>query len=384
MKINWLVVAAILIAASLTYLWRRAALRAYALEQRLRTQEKSQEDELLSWRQKVRWLAAVAKSDADALIAIDERHAVRYVNDRARQLFGPPNGTPTLMAYTQSHSLEALAAEALQAATGPRLDREVALGDRSYHAVAQLLEGAVGLSLTDVSDLRRLSRARQDMVANLSHELRTPLTSLRLLVETLGSPAGAAPQVARDLIGKIADEVGALEQIAQEMLDLAAIESGKQIVRLVPERVADLLHEPIKRLEDQARRKGVEIEVESSGEVRVLADRDQASRAILNVLQNAIKYTPRGGHVSIRSESEPESGLIALMISDTGPGVAPGELDRIFERFYRGDRARGTSGTGLGLAITRHIMRAHGGEVRAENRPPPETGAIFTLLFQPA
>jgi two-component system phosphate regulon sensor histidine kinase PhoR len=122
--------------------------------------------------------------------------------------------------------------------------------------------------------------------------------------------------------------------------------------------------------------------VEIDPELRVLADHDQAARAIQNVLHNAVKLTPQDGEVRITAAADEEQ--ITLSIQDSGPGIRPDEIERIFERFYRSDQARETPGTGLGLAIARHIMIAHGGNIWAENRSPPDSGAIFHLLFQPA
>jgi two-component system phosphate regulon sensor histidine kinase PhoR len=260
----------------------------------------------------------------------------------------------------------------------------VALEDQPHRLFIYRAEGGLGLALADVSEIQRLSRARSDMVANLSHELRTPLTSVRLLADTLTSPTGKDPEVADELLVKMVTEVDTLEQIAQEMLDLASIESGRQVVRMVEERLPEILYEPLARLEEQAARRGVQFEVRLPSDLMVLADRGQAARAVQNVLHNAVKFSPDGGTISIEATALPEEQQVTLSIMDQGPGIPPQELDRIFERFFRGDRARGTPGTGLGLAIARHVMRAHGGEIVAENRRPPAAGSAFHFTFQAA
>jgi two-component system phosphate regulon sensor histidine kinase PhoR len=165
---------------------------------------------------------------------------------------------------------------------------------------------------------------------------------------------------------------------------LAAIESGRQVMRLVPVAVGDLLLGPVERLKDQAERRNVSTILKLDPEMRVLADREQAARAVLNVLHNAIKYSPEGGEVVISAEEVPEEGRVILSITDAGPGIPPDELERVFERFYRSNWAWGTPGTGLGLAIARHILQAHGGRIWAENRRLPERGAIFHLAFPAA
>jgi len=242
----------------------------------------------------------------------------------------------------------------------------------------------VGIALLDVAEMQRLGRARQDMVANLSHELRTPLTALRLLADTLQAPVGQDPSTARDLASKIGAEVDTLSQMTREMLDLTAIESGRQVVRLVPSRLVEVVRTAVERLGDQAARREIRMEAEIPAELEVLADVDQAARAIGNVLHNAVKFSPDGGAIEIHAWPEADGEQVILSITDNGPGIPPDELDRIFERFFRGDRSRGTPGTGLGLAIVRHILRAHGGEAWAEDRQPPQRGAIFYLRFRSA
>jgi two-component system phosphate regulon sensor histidine kinase PhoR len=316
------------------------------------------------------------------MMVTDRELRIHYVNELTKMLFGPIQEDATLIGYTRNLALEQLAKEAIESATSEGLERDVTINGRTYRARAVLLHQGVGLALTDVSEFQRLTRARQQMVANLSHELRTPLTSLRLLAETLSSPTGQDPKIAEDLLAKIADEVDTLEQIAGEMLDLAAIESGRQVVRLVPISLGEIVAEPVARLADQAERGSVDLVVSIPPEVQVLADKDQAARAIQNVLHNAVKFSPEGGKVRIAVDAETTEDQVVLSIEDNGPGIHPNELERIFERFYRGDEARGTPGTGLGLAIARHIMEAHGGIVWVENRPPPESGAIFHLAFK--
>jgi two-component system phosphate regulon sensor histidine kinase PhoR len=186
------------------------------------------------------------------------------------------------------------------------------------------------------------------------------------------------------LAAKISAEVVTLQQMTEEMLDLAAIESGRQVVRLIPVPLARLVSEPISRLQDLAAQGGVRLAVEIPEGLRVLADPAQASRAVLNVLHNALKFSPSGGEVRITGRAEPDEGRVVLSVLDSGPGIPPDEIERVFERFFRGDRVRGTPGTGLGLAIARHILRAHGGQIWAENRRPPERGTAFHLAFHSA
>ncbi|MBI4769920.1 MAG: hypothetical protein HY784_05760 [Chloroflexi bacterium] len=174
-------------------------------------------------------------------------------------------------------------------------------------------------------------------------------------------------------------EVEALQQLAQELLDLAQIESGRALVRLVPVPVSELVSAPVERLRPQAERKGQQVEVDVSAELVALADEEQVRRAIGNLLHNAIKFTPQGGRVRLRAQAAGDDVLVE--VSDSGPGIPPEDLPRVFERFFRGDRARAGGGTGLGLAIARHVVEAHGGRIWAESEGRPGKGAVFRFTL---
>ncbi len=333
-----------------------------------------------------RLLRSSLQATGDLVLVVDSDLRLLLSSPAARAFFGEPQPGATLISYARSAELERLALDAVRRIGGEaELERTIRLGQVTLLARARNMEDqGAAIALTDMTEMQRLARARQDMVANLSHELRTPLTSLRLLADTLLTPAAGDPGVARELVRKIASEVGVLEQMTSEMLDLAAIESGQQVVRLLPTSLLDIVNEPVARLAEDASRRGVRFEVDLPAGMLVLADRDQAIRALGNVLHNAIKFSPSPGVVQIWAAFDEGEGKVRLTVRDHGPGIPPEELDRIFERFYRGDRSRGTPGTGLGLAITRHILRAHGGTIWAENAPPPESGALFHLEFRAA
>lgn len=372
------------LAIALAVLWRRERgelLRALhaAWEERDRGAEERAGGEA-----ETKWLGAAAQATSDMILVVGKDLRMQFSNAAAGALFGPTSPESTLLLYTRSVELERLASDALLSSHPDGLERIIRLEERPCRARAQATDESVTIVLTDASEVQRLSRARQDLVANLSHELRTPLTSLRLLSDTLQAPAGRDAAVARELAAKISAEVVTLQQMTEEMLDLAAIESGRQVVRLIPVPLARLVSEPISRLQDLAAQGGVRLVVEIPEGLRVLADPEQASRAVLNVLHNALKFSPSGGEVRITGRAEPDEGRVVLSVLDSGPGIPPDEIERVFERFFRGDRARGTPGTGLGLAIARHILRAHGGQIWAENRRPPERGAAFHLAFHSA
>jgi two-component system phosphate regulon sensor histidine kinase PhoR len=372
------------LAIFLGVLWRRESARLLSLAREMRQVREAAARRQAASDARMQWVAAVAGATTDALLAVGEDLGIRFVNPAAEAFFGPVLPEATLITYTRSLELERLVRDALLSSDAEGLERTINLNGRPCRVRALPLAAGVALALEDASEIQRLSRARQDMVSNLSHELRTPLTSLRLLADTLVTPAGRDPDVARDLAGKMSVEVATLQQMTQEMLDLAAVESGQQVVRLVSVPLADIAAGAVARLGDLAERSGISLRVEVPGGMQVLADPEQAERAVQNVLHNALKFSRRGGEVRITAIAEPSGARVVLSVWDTGPGIAPAELERVFERFFRGDRARGTPGTGLGLAIARHILRAHGGKIWAENRMPPDRGAVFHLAFRAA
>lgn len=381
---GWVAFVLLILALGFFILWRREV--SWRMKYMLQARRRQREAENCLSESEARevLLRGVLDATGDLLLVTDFDFHVQYANLAAQQFFGLLDGQPSLIGYSANLELENLATEVLELGIGEKIERVILIKDQPHRVRAIIVANGVGLALTNIVELQRLSRARQDMITNLSHELRTPLTSLRLLADTVRGPAGQDPETARDLVNKMVVEVDQLHQMSEELLDLAAIESGKQVMRLVPMALADLVVGPVERMLDQAERRDVVIQVLIDPKALVFADREQAARAILNVLHNAIKYSPEGGEVVITSEHLVEEGHVILSIMDAGPGIPPEELERVFERFYRSNWAWGTPGTGLGLAIARHILQAHGGRIWAENRELPERGAVFHLAFPEA
>lgn len=362
-------------------LWRRAVRQRGEDLRRLRQRERALHIRERDLAATMGWIRMGISAPVDPILVLDGDLEIQFTNRACERMFGPPESEATLIRYLHSLELEELAQDALGQSTAEEaVEQVVEIDDHPFLARALASETGLAIVLKDIAEVQRLARARQDMVANLSHELRTPLTSLRLLADTLQSTPGADPEVVRESAGKIAREVELLHQMFREMLDLSAIESGRQLVRLVPVALADIVRGAVEQLSEQGESRGLAFAVHVPPELRVLADHEQARRALVNVLHNAIKFSEAESVIDIGANSEGDE--VILSVRDSGPGLTPQDLERIFERFYRGDRARGTPGTGLGLAIARHIMGAHGGSIRAENRPPPESGAIFHLSFQ--
>jgi two-component system phosphate regulon sensor histidine kinase PhoR len=253
---------------------------------------------------------------------------------------------------------------------------------KTLQAAARGLDAAderIGvLVLRDLTELRRLESVRRDFVANVSHELRTPLTSIRALVETLEAGAINDPEVSGDFLHRIISEVERLTTLVDELLDLARLESGRTSLRLTYESPGDLVVQAANRLSPQTERAGLTISWDIASNVTLIrCDQERIGQVLLNLIHNAIKFTPTGGSIHLAAV---EVGTdIEFRVEDTGIGVLPVDIPRLFERFYKTDRARRSVGTGLGLAIAKHIVLAHGGTIWAEHNRPSGTVFIFRL-----
>ncbi|HQF70337.1 MAG TPA: ATP-binding protein, partial [Promineifilum sp.] len=223
----------------------------------------------------------------------------------------------------------------------------------------------------------------RDFLGNLSHELRTPLASLRAVIETLQDGALADPPAAERFLRQAENEVHTITQMVAEMTELSQIESGQVSLRLVPVAVARLFEVPLERLGLQAERAGAQLSVEvAAGTPPVLADEERIQQVLTNLLHNAIKFTPSGGYIRLSARPQPDNaGEVLFEVRDTGIGIAKADLPRVFERFYKSDRARTRSrgGTGLGLAIARHLVEAHGGRIWVKSKIDKGSSFYFTL-----
>jgi two-component system phosphate regulon sensor histidine kinase PhoR len=232
--------------------------------------------------------------------------------------------------------------------------------------------------LQDLTRIRRLETVRRDFISNISHELRTPLAGLKALVDTLRGGAIKDPPAAKRFLKRMDAEVDALTQMVEELLELSRIESGQAPLRLAPTPVAEVVVPPVDRLRPQAERAGLEFTVLlPPGLPPVLADADRARLVLTNLVHNAVKFTPPGGRITVAAR--PAGDDVVFSVQDTGVGIPAEDLPRIFERFYKADRARSGGGTGLGLAIAKHIVQGHGGRLWAESVEGQGSTFYFTL-----
>lgn len=336
-------------------------------------------------------MAAVLNHMHDGIVLTDAAGTITGLNPVAAGLLHlPPDQAlqQSLVVVTHSHELHQALRAAL-AQPGDRQRLEFSLGGAQIVGVVTAVpgpppEGPTGLIvLQDVSELRRLERARRDFVANIGHELRTPLASIKLLVETLQSAIHDDPAAAEHFLQRIDVELDGLTQLVRELLELSKIELGQVVLDRAPVAVGPLLARAAGRLQAQAERAGLTLTVEdAAGLPPVFADAARVEQVLVNLVHNAIKFTPPGGQVTVGATRQPDGVLID--VRDTGIGIAAEDLPRIFERFYKVDKARTgglarEGGTGLGLAVARHLVQAHGGHLWAESTPGQGATFFFTL-----
>jgi two-component system phosphate regulon sensor histidine kinase PhoR len=237
--------------------------------------------------------------------------------------------------------------------------------------------------LHDVSGLERLERIRKDFVANVSHELRTPLTAIRGYAETLLDGALADTEHNRRFIEIIQAHAIRLNNIAADLLTLSDLESGRRDAEPGRISVEDAVNTALLTVEPEARIRGVRLTRGSVREALIVGHAIRLEQALVNLLDNAVKFNQPGGEARIDAGTTPE-GAIYISVSDTGSGMPSDDLPRIFERFYRVDRARSreVGGTGLGLSIVKHVVERMDGSIKVESRLGK--GSTFTILLPPA
>ena len=367
-------------------------------------------DELAERSAELEQIKRALAAAGDQVIAIDRSVRIAYLNpaaaaDISRSAPYGGRGRASADDWIGAPLIDALADPDLHTAVATCL-REgapaaltVQRESRRYRAVVAPLVSEDGatpaagpwsavLALHDLSDLHEAEQARRDFFINASHELRTPLATISAAAETLEMVND--PEDARRFHIIIQKETERMSELIEEMLALARLESGLSPPDIRTIELGPLVEQAIERVRPQAEREGLELRLRTPNAM-VSADPDLAQRALLNLVHNAIKFTPAGGRVEVFAESGPRfdpAPMIWLRVRDTGVGVAAAEQPRIFQRFYRVDRARtgersdgvgAAPGSGLGLAVVRHIAEIHGGGVALESAPGSGSTFSFSL-----
>ena len=338
------------------------------LVQALREMHQQLADRFEQLRREQAETAALVQSMVEGVIAADERGRIVTLNPAARRMLGYSEtdavpGLPELFRVKAAREVvdAVLRGNAVQ-------DRELEMDDRVFLMNARPLpSGGAVLVIHDLTEMRRLEAMRRDFVANVSHELKTPLTSISGYAETLLTDT-PDPETTRRFLSTIATNARRMQRLVDNLLDLARLEAGRWQPEREPIDVAEAAGDTWDALRDGSRAVAVDFAVEVAGDAdTVLADGDAIRQVLTNLLDNSLRYTPRGGRIVCRSRVEGDG--VALSVADNGSGIVPEHLPRIFERFYRSDpsRSREEGGTGLGLAIMKHLVEAHGGRVSAES-----------------
>ena len=328
-------------------------------------------------------ISALVESMLEGVIAANEKGRIITANPAARRIlgYGLDDQLPDLPELFRTKAAREVVDAALEGSVVQ--DRELDLDARVLLMNARPLPtGGAVLVIHDLTQVRRLEEMRRDFVANVSHELKTPLTSISGYAETLLSDA-PDPDTMRKFLGIISANAQRMQRLVDNLLDLARLEAGHWQPEREPLDVAEVATEVWESMQDGAHAPAMEFAVETGPRAEtVLADPDAMRQVLTNLMENAVRYTPQGGRITCRSAVD-GSG-IAVSVSDTGAGISPQHLTRIFERFYRLDasRSRDEGGTGLGLAIVKHLVEAHGGRVSAESQRG--SGTTITCWFPDA
>jgi two-component system, OmpR family, phosphate regulon sensor histidine kinase PhoR len=335
---------------------------------------------------------AVLDAMVEGVIATDGHDHIILINERARGIFGLGTARVErrpLLEVVRNVNLHDVLVAGRDAMDGGVVSREVRLpepADRvlQVHAVGLKFPGderGVVVILHDITELRRLEQVRTEFVANVSHELRTPLTAIQGYLETLLDGALEEREHARKFLEIVFRHTERLGRLTDDLTDLSNIELGKVSLRLEPTSVAEIADSVVTIISPRASGGQVKVEARLPADLpEVLADRDRLSQILINLVDNAVKYTPKGGQVTVEGRVDP-AGMVEVTVRDTGVGIPKADLPRLTERFYRVDKARSRDlgGTGLGLAIVKHLVLAHGGELDIESELWKGTTVRFTL-----
>ncbi len=360
---------------------------ARALNQ-MSEQLRGQIDALEAEREK---LSTVLHQMESGVLMVDPQGEIVLINQAAERIFGIDQDTAmgrSLVETLRLHRIVNLWQKANQDNTTVIQEIDLINQRKSLQVIATplggVLSGNILLILQDVTHIRRLETIRRDFITNISHELRTPLASLKALTETLLDGALDDPPASRRFLTRIETEVDSLSLMVQELLELTRIESGRVPLEIESTLPITLIQGAVERLQMQAERAGLVIDVQCDpGLPQVNADVPRMQQVLMNLLHNAIKFTPAGGSIDLFAYLD-EGGQVVFGVHDTGVGISADDLSRIFERFYKADRSRSGGGTGLGLAISKHLVEAHGGRIWAESVEGRGSTFFLVLPVSPA
>jgi len=328
-----------------------------------------------------RELETLLNSMQDAVVAVDADSRVQWANHGMDRLLRHPPGmnTPVIDSVRDPDFLAAIQAAARDQVVRSARSNTIAPG-RTFDVTAAPMPGGGAVAvLRDLTETERMEKTRRDFIANVSHELRTPLTSIQGYAETILDSAPEGNHV-REFLEIIRKNAARMSRLTEDLLTLARVESGEQRFDIEPVSADELLQDAMESFHEMARNHGVElVEANAVPSRTVHADREAIHQVFSNLIENALKYAASGKRVVLGARDA--AGAVEFYVKDFGPGISSEHLPRLFERFYRVDKARSreSGGTGLGLAIAKHIVLAHGGTIRAESEL--NHGSTFLFLL---
>lgn len=334
-------------------------------------------------------LEAILEHLNDGILIVNPRGAVTLINRAAEELLAVDRARALVRTYAEvvrDHELVGLIRNSHQLYDPalPLPNRFIELGRprRAVQAFAYPISQGdnelVIVILRDITELRKTETVRRDFVANVSHDLRTPIASLKALVDTLLAGALEDETVARDFLSRMEVEVDDLARLVEELLELSRAESRRIELHQIPADLGNLLRRVAARLRPHAEPKDIEFVLNvPDGLPRAYLDPERIEQVLVNLTHNAIKFSPSGSQIRLAAEQTGDE--VGISVSDSGQGIPPDELDRVFERFYKTEKSRSDTGSGLGLAIARHLVQLHGGRIWAESGPRGGTTFRFTV-----
>ncbi|MCQ2552978.1 MAG: cell wall metabolism sensor histidine kinase WalK [Clostridia bacterium] len=336
-------------------------------------------------------LETILEFMADGLIAIDLNGYVLHINPAAKAMLDIMPGE-ALVKATYKEVMGKIAEELPLDKVKENCIEDGAEGVFEYHGRIFAIrydrfkdedgeDVGIIIILQDITERQKLEDMQTDFVANVSHELKTPLTNIKSYTETLLDGAVADPEIADNFLGIINSEADRMNRLVKDLLQLSRLDNSQEIINTKETNVVLLIDMAVTKVELVAKEKNQQLNklYEKSADIRINADRDRFEQVILNVLSNSIKYTNEGGRIDV--DVFEDSGNARIVVQDNGIGISEESLPRIFERFYRVDKARSRAmgGTGLGLAITKQIVEGHGGTITAESQEGKGTKMIIEV-----
>lgn len=318
----------------------------------------------------------------EGIFVLDERQEIQYMNNAAARIFSfntISGRSRTFIEVVRDYECDDLVKKCIN--TGAMQAASIKIRGKKQHLDIKVSPDTESRNyiviVKDLTEKRHLEEIRRDFISNVSHEFRTPISSIKLIAETLIGSAPEDPEVYKDFLLRINTEADKLAHMTNELTELSMMENEETTLNKNSLNLSSLVRQVVQRLQAQSDKKGLTLSVDIEPVPDLVIDRYRVEQVLLNLVYNAIKFTDSGGAITISVKKRDNE--IMVSVSDTGIGIPREELPRVFERFYKVNKARDDEGVGLGLAISRHIITAHGGKIWAESEEGKGSTFFFTV-----